>query len=114
MSDITLSLFMIVVVSLTFVIYGIVLCMSKKVVKFYDYEDYTEEEIKDVKGWNTYNGLLWVCYGLYFLLIELCIFSMVSNPVICALLAFIAAIIPIFVITRMHDKFVEQVVSCEK
>ena len=97
------------VVSLIFLIIGIVQIRRKTPVGFYTGEvPPLASHLKSVRGWNVCHGLLWIGYGLILISSFLAAAFWDTDQLYKSLLLFAAAIIPLFLMVLGHHLLIRK------
>ena len=103
MAEIVFSSVIILISTVPIIIIGIVQYRSKDPVAFWSgKEPPKKEQVTDVKAYNRKHGLMWILYGVGFILCFVC--GLPFGEVIAAYLFMIEVIGGIFVMIAYHNK----------
>ena len=91
-----------VVCFLVFAGLGVYFCLSKTPANFWSGEKISPSAISDVKKYNRANGIMWIVYGLLFLIPAFTAFaSVLISGVAIGVLTFIGVPVLIFIYTKI-------------
>ena len=81
---------------------GIYFCLSKTPANFWSGDKIAPEDVSDVKKYNHANGIMWIVYGLLFLIPAFTAFaSVLISGVAIGVLTFIGVPVLIFIYTKI-------------
>lgn len=89
---------------------GLDFCFSKVPVNFWAGEKISPEEVSDIKKYNRANGIMWIVYGILYLIPAATAFvSVLVSGLIIGVLTFIGCPVLIFIYTKkIRPKYVSK------